>query len=103
MIRDAGESKEMIDNKKLLKAKRIENESGYRHSPESICYPTEEGNYLLDGEPVEVYPLEPADGILCVWCDDVGMKGMTHTEVWINEKWFGHIPVSVIPGCQWPK
>jgi hypothetical protein len=44
------------------------------------------------GEILEVYELEPAGNVLCVWWKDVGQPVDT-TDFWSSDEWLGHIPV----------
>jgi len=48
------------------------------------------------GQPIEIYPLEPAGGVLCLWGPDVGhtYSGAADNQgVWDTDEWQGHIPV----------
>ena len=75
---------------------------------ESHCYPDREGRwrmsspsyttclgYFVDAETFDfdVYPLDPACGILCAWCDEVGLRDIALTQFWDSDEWLGHIPV----------
>lgn len=58
--------------------------------------PDRAGVWLLGGEEIEVYALEPVGGTLCVWGPDVGNSytGEADTQmVWDTDEWQGHIPV----------
>ena len=53
--------------------------------------------FLPTGDVLEVYPLEPVGGTLCVWGPDVGINytGAADTQgIWDTDEWQGHIPVS---------
>lgn len=61
-------------------------------------YPDREGfwYYVPDDLVVEVYPLTPVGGTLCVWGPEVGNKytGAADTQgCWETDEWQGHIPV----------
>jgi hypothetical protein len=45
---------------------------------------------------VDVYPLDPVGGVLCVWCDDIGMSDISRTEFWDTDEWLGHVPVEFL-------
>jgi hypothetical protein len=45
-----------------------------------------------NGFRIDVYPLEPVDNILCVWCQDVGIN-LDTSDIWSTDEWLGHIPV----------
>ena len=47
---------------------------------------------------VEVYPLEPVQGTLCVWGDDLGFSFDGPSDVWDTDEWLGHLPASLLPG-----
>lgn len=61
-----------------------------------LACPDREGVWLLDGEEIDVYRLEPTGGQLCIWGPDVGISysGATETQFpWTSDEWQGHIPV----------
>lgn len=63
-------------------------------------YPDREGVWWSEEHQceVDVYPLEPVGGILCIWGEDIGFTFTGQgcgTEVWDNDEWQGHIPI----GC----
>lgn len=60
--------------------------------------PDKRGVWLHEptNEEIDVYPLDPVGGILCIWGPDVGMSytGFKETQdVWDTDEWQGHIPV----------
>jgi hypothetical protein len=42
---------------------------------------------------LDVYALDPCDGILCIWSDDIGGCLSGPSDVWDTDEWLGHIPV----------
>lgn len=47
---------------------------------------------------IDIYPLEPCGGVLCLWGPDVGIAytGAADTQsVWTTDEWQGHIPVNI--------
>lgn len=46
----------------------------------------------------EVYPLDPAGGILCVWGPEIGRGDILTSEVWSSDEWLGHIPAHLLEG-----
>ena len=55
--------------------------------------------HLETGDILDVYPLEPVQNILCVWCRDVDIsytdpstQGLQQL-IWTTDEWLGHIPV----------
>ena len=60
--------------------------------------PDREGFWLHkdSGEIIEIYKLEPAGDVLCLWGPDVGMTytlGQETQGVWTTDEWQGHIPI----------
>lgn len=58
--------------------------------------PNRPGIWRLGDEEIEVYPLEPVGGTLCIWGPDVGISysGVAETQgIWTTDEWQGHIPV----------
>jgi hypothetical protein len=63
---------------------------------EPILIPDRAGVWLIDGAEVEVYPLEPVGGVLCIWGPENGYtySGSQETQqCWDTDEWQGHIPV----------
>lgn len=52
-----------------------------------------------DSRPVsielDVYALDPCDGILCIWVDDIGGCLTGPSDFWDTDEWLGHIPVEL--------
>lgn len=66
----------------------------------TVPCPTHAGEWkhIPTGEVVDVYPLEPTGGQLCVWGPDVGItySGAVETQgCWTTDEWQGHIPVNL--------
>ena len=65
---------------------------------DSVKIPDSAGVWLhipTDQE-VDIYPLDPVGGILCLWGPDVGISytgAKDRQEVWDTDEWQGHIPV----------
>ena len=63
--------------------------------------------HVPTNEEIEIYPLEPVGGVLCLWGPDVGItySGSKDTqEVWDTDEWQGHIPVHRYDYiCPWRK
>lgn len=54
-----------------------------------------------EAKTLEVYPLDPVGGTLCVWGPDFGFSysGVAETQlVWTTDEWQGHIPVTAMGG-----
>lgn len=66
--------------------------------PEIMKIPDKEGVWLHvpTNQEIDIYPLEPCLGVLCLWGPDVGItySGSRETQgVWTTDEWQGHIPV----------
>lgn len=60
----------------------------------SLQYPDRAGVWRIDqtGDELEVYPLDPMGGMLCIWGPEVGYMG-GESDIWDSDEWIGHIPV----------
>lgn len=59
--------------------------------------PNEEGQWLHipTNQVIDIYPLDPANGVLCLWGPDVGHCYSFAADTqgcWDNDEWQGHIP-----------
>ena len=60
--------------------------------------PNCEGRWLHKptGDVIDIYPLDPCGGVLCLWGPDIGQgyTGVADTQgCWLTDEWQGHIPV----------
>ena len=55
-------------------------------------------HYLPIDIVVDVYPLDPVGGVLCIWGPDVGMTysfSKDGQSCWDSDEWQGHVPVKL--------
>ena len=65
---------------------------------DSVNIPDSAGVWLHipSNEEIDIYPLDPVGGILCLWGPDVVITysgAKDRQEVWDTDEWQGHIPV----------
>ena len=48
--------------------------------------------HMPTGRDIDIYPLDPVGGVLCLWGPDVGYMGDDPASVWDSDEWNGHIP-----------
>ena len=67
-----------------------------------IGLPNSPGMWLLCGEAIEVYPLTPCGGMLCVWQGEVPPGAEAHYgQMWFEDEFVGHVDVGWFDDCVW--